>query len=272
MPKRDDGNEQDVRIHPTAEPIEGATENLNVPIGHTGEGCTQGTQTDLTGPAIGATLPTSDLLVLYDWTSIQGICPKGFDIRSLDKLIFKLVSGHFASADTIINSSLKKYIYTNDPNTTKIRIAYNTRFAPASDERTPAIIIKRLAQAGNRIVIGDRSEERDPSEIENGIARYVRQVQGGHRLVAISTVDGEAEALAAECWEFLNCLSPILRRILPLHDFQVMNMGELGIMQDMGNLLGVPIDLAYIYEYAWTLTTQAPKISGIRLDAQVTLA
>jgi hypothetical protein len=51
-----------------------------------------------------------------------------------------------------------------------------------------------------------------------------------------------------------------------------MNMGELGIMQDMGNLLGVPIDLAYIYEYAWTLTTQAPKISGIRLDAQVTLA
>ncbi len=275
MAKRNDGNEQDLRVRPAldAHPL---TDNNP----YDGETCEdKGEQVDLPIPPVPPQPPVPpeppgppgpDVNPSYDWSSLAGLCPGGFEGRSMDQLLSKILKAHFSDPDNIVNPTLKSYVYSPIPNQTKIRIVMNTNFDTTQAGLFPAIVIKRGQQKLSRIVMGDRAVTGGWPE---GILKYARMQQGSHKILAMATADGVTEDLANEIYNLLNCLTPVLMSIgLPLQDFQVTDLSELGIIEDLGQTFGVTTVVSYAYEYGWTVRYNGPTLRAVTFPSDVTLS
>lgn len=267
MPYRQSGNESDVRLRPGSSAL-----SSDVAIGENpGGSCADiGTQTDIATPPTGATTPTAQLLLRYDWTTLAGCCPRGVDLRCVERFLYRLVANHFVRADTICEPELKKYTFTDDPTTTKLRIAINSQFDLAGGERYPAIIIKRGATQSQRIVMGDLAEPREDLGENASDSHFVRFYQGTHSLLALSNNAVECELFGQELLDLLTVVSPIVRSTLPFHDFQVSGLGELGVLDEVGNLFAVPVSVTYAYEYGWTLTNRTQPLGSLAITTNIT--
>jgi len=137
----------------------------------------------------------------------------------------------------------------------------NTTFDPAKVGQVPSLVVFRGAQQMVRIGIGDYTQVTE----DFGETGYSRMVSGQHSVLALGGADGFTEELAFEVFDFLNAVSPILRQDLPLHDFQVDSISEVGALSEVGSLLGVRITVKYVYEYSWSVRQQAPTISRSRV-------
>jgi hypothetical protein len=89
--------------------------------------------------------------------------------------------------------------------------------------------------------------------------------------MCLGTADGFVEELAYEVYDLFNAVSPVLRTELPLHDFQVSGMSEVGILEELGSTLGVAIDLTYAFEYSWTVEYRTPTLARTRVDLTTNL-
>lgn len=280
MPKRGDGNEDDLRVRPrrSAHPLTKDNPFTGEHPLDTPPCAPFGTQTDLPpgipptppGPPGPPGPPTPEpTFPAYDWTDLSGICPYGLDIRSTNRIILQILKGHFSDPNKIVIPSLKQYVYTTDPVTSKIRIVLNTAFNLAQNGLLPAIVVKRGLQKQQRLVIGDLSDK--DLAMTEGITGYSRAWQGAHRIMVLGTADGQVEDLALEVNQLFTCLSPILRSDVPFLDFQVTDMSELGIIEDLGQTLGVAIEVIYTYEYGWRVVRNAPELRGVAFETAVTL-
>lgn len=272
MPKRGDGNEQDIRVRPELDAHSLDADNPmtgNHPPG--ADICEDGfgNQIDVPPPPVPPGSSGEALEIKYDWSDIRGVCPAGFDNRAMDELFIKLLRNHFALASNITNPILKQYIYSDDPTISKIRIVMNTTFSGSNAGSFPAIIVKRLKQQSVRISMGDQGER---GLTLQGQYSYVRTIVGSHRLICAGVSDGVTEALATEVFEMMTCLSPVLRSILPLLDFEAVGMDEIGIIDELGNNLVVPVDVTYKYEWGWTVLDIAPELTAARVETTTTLS
>lgn len=275
MPKRNDGNEQDLRIRPSndAKSLEGNNpftgahpENVDPCVEGYGEQVDLPETTDSCGNTI--EIETPDGSLTYDWLDASDVCPEGFSPATLDKLYMRLLKNHFSDPDKIMNPTLKDYTYNTDTQLSKIRIVMNTTFDLGDDGKLPALIVKRGRQRMQRVAIDDFGEGGQPSQ---GLPHFVRFLQGSHRVLCLGPVDGFTEALAFEVFTLFNCVSPVVRKDLPLHDFQVTDLSEIGILDDLGNTLGVAVESVYAYEYGWTLKYITPTLRTLRTQVSVTL-
>lgn len=267
MPLTNDGNERDVRLRPDVAPIPGADADLKGPI-PPGTPCdTNGVQTDL--PPSGYTIqtPSSDFDQTYDWASLAKICPRGFDMRTIETLIFQIVVTHFSDPSRIINPELKDLVYSPNPITTKLRVVLNTTYDLATSTKLPAVIVKRGEQKFGRIGLNDRGERSFTTQ--SGVVPFVRRVDGLHQLIAASSVPGETENLANELVDAFTCVSPVLRSQLPLADFEVAGVSELQVSDELGNRSIVVVQLAYKYELGWTLRYATPLVGAIQVRTLV---
>lgn len=273
MAKRNDGNEQDLRVRPEldAHPL---TDN-NPYDGQTCED--KGEQVNLPVPPVPPDPPVPpeppgppgpDVNPIYDWSSLAGLCPGGFENRSMDQLLSKILKAHFSNADNIVNPTLKSYIYNPVAALSKIRIVMNTNFDQAQAGLFPALVIKRGQQKLSRIVMGDRT---GPISEPESILKYARMQQGAHKVMALATADGVTEDLANEVYNLLNCLTPVLMAQLPLHDFQVTDLSELGIVEDLGQTFGVVTVVSYAFEYGWAVRYNGPTLRAVTFPTDVTL-
>jgi len=262
MSKIDDGNTTDVRLRPDTAPIVGADEDLRAPI-PIGDPCTTvGTQTDLppSGPVDDTTIPP-DFVEIFDWGNIAALCPAGLTMTAVTNIIMQLLVTHFSNPDNIINPNLKSLIYNPNPAMTKIVININTTYAPVQSTTLPALIIKRNEQDTQRIVMGDLSESKDDPAL--GLVPFTRKVRGTHTIMAITPFPGVTEELAQEVYEFLTCLSPILRTQQLFADFQVVAVSEVQIVEELGNRTMVGIQVLYEYEYSWKIQYNTAPLSKI---------
>lgn len=265
MPKRNDGNEEDLRIRPGAHSLD----SDNPFTGAAPEGkdiCEEGhgSQTDL--PEDGADTPDGTLP--YDWQDITDLCPSGFSPRLVDVFFQRILRNHFSDPDKIISELLKDLVYSDDPDESGIRIVMNTSFDTRQAGKTPSLVVKRGRQRVQRIAIDDLGERGDGLQ---GTPHYVRVVQGSHRILVVGSADGFTEELAFEVFTLLTCLSPNIRRDLPFLDFQLTDMSELGILEDLGNRLAVAIESVYAYEYGWTLKEVTPVMKRVLTQTSVEL-
>lgn len=272
MSKIDDGNTTDVRLRPDTPPIPGADEDLRAPI-PVGEPCTtQGTQTDFppsgpvgpipppNGPLVPPVPPSDSFLSTYNWGNLNGICPDGLDITSVNDIIFQLLAIHFSSPDNIVNPNLKSFIYTKTLPTALV-INVNTTYNPATATNLPALIIVRNQIDVQRIVIGDQTDAvTDPNL---GIFPYVRRVRGSYTILCITSFPGVTEELAQEVFDFLTCLSPVLRTELPFADFQVNAISNVQLADPLANRTVVGVQILYEYEYGWKIQYQTAPLSKI---------
>jgi hypothetical protein len=222
-----------------------------------------GAQTDLNAP------PTSPPLQTYVQASnlnqLHTLCQYGMSPSLTTSVLMVVVSAHFGNPNLIFTDNLKQYTWTNDA-TTKIRIVQNTHFDPTVAGLLPAVVFARGAQASQRLVINDQMPV-DTREQALGIGRHVRMMVGTHRIMCIAAADRESEDLALEVFDVLTFLSPILRsQGYPFNQFEVTSLGQLGVLEDMGNVIGVPIDVSYAYAYGWAVQPLAPTLKAINFN------
>jgi hypothetical protein len=273
MPKRNDGNEQDLRVRPFNDahsleddnPMTGARPEGGEPCDEHGE------QVDLPEtPPCGAPIEieTPDGTILYDWADLSYVCPNGFSTRSLDQFFMAVLKNHFSDPDKIWRENLKEFVY-KDGSDTQICIMMNTSWDSTTFGGVPCIVVKRGQQKPARLTIGDRGTT---TSVLQGDDRYVRMMQGSHRVMCMAAQDGVTEDLALEVWDLFTCLSPVFRQDLPYHDFQTQILSELGILEATGSSLGVVIQCSYAYEYAWTVTRHAPNLRATNVDTDIELS
>ena len=268
MPKRNDGNEQDLRVRPFLDapslekdnPFTGA-----IPPGK--DPCNEGhgEQEDLV-PEI--QLPDQDPL-LYDWKDLSELCPRGFSNRAMNRLILAVLKNHFSNPRCISNPVLRQFLYSENPSDSGIRIVMNTTFDPASAGQMPSLIVKRGEQKMQRVSIGDYNRVVD---VQRGRSRYSRFQTGLHSILTVGATDGFTEELAYEVYDLFNGVSPLLRRDLPLHDFQVEGMSGLGILENTGSTLGVAVQVSYAYEYSWDITDSVTPLRSVRMSLNTQLS
>lgn len=263
MPKRDDGNDQDLRVRPAADAPSLDGDNPFTGAGATdcdhlhGNQIDHGIEVDDDGQPI-ITTPSFNGPIGYPWLDTSGLCPRGFDLSILNRLFMRLLKYHFSNPDCIFYPAVRQFVYSDDPSISRIAIEMNTSIDLRSDQ-LPRLVVMRGPQKPQRLVIGDRGERQDVSV---GEERYTRLIQGSHRIICSGNGDGFLEDLAQEVFDFLNAASPLLRRDWPLHDFQVAAMSQAGIFQELGDVLGVAIDVTYVYEYSWTIVRDRPAITS----------
>ena len=264
MAKRDNGNEQDLRVRPGAHSLDPDNPFTGqIPPGK--DPCVDGygNQTDVPPvPPVPPVNPPS-----YDWSDIPGACPSGMTPLLLDKLFIRALKQHFGNPDNIQNPDLKQYVYPDGPDS-KIRIVLNTVWDATQAGQIPAIIVKRGPQQSSRVAIGDRGERVDGSD---GEMSFTRTIQGSHRILAVGGTDGTAEALGFEIFGFLTCISPIVRTYVPVLNFEVTGMGEMGLLDEQGRAFAIPIQSVYAYEHGWTVEFVAANLTQVRPEIKASL-
>jgi hypothetical protein len=206
---------------------------------------------------------TAEFVQMHNLQDLQPLCCSGLTPLLITGLIMRVLANHFANPALIMDPDLKQYVWSSDATLSKIRITPNTRFDPKNAGQMPALIIKRGDLQSQRKLMGDRM---GVSNRETGAVDHVRFVSGNHRVFCIAETDGEAENIALEVFHTLTFLSPALVGLPYLMDFQVVGMGELGVLDGLGNRIGVPIDITYAYEDAWTIQPLAPRLKSLNID------
>ena len=216
------------------------------------------------------TVPTEgDFVVRHGLDSISTLCTAGLTPRVISGLLIRLLQNHFSSADLIMDPKLQQYLWTQNSLTSKIRIIPNANFDPKSAGQYPAVIVGRGALESKRFVMNDRTQlaSGDAEAQMKGYARYTRFHHVSFTITVISEALGEADDLATEVFDTLTYLSPVMTEKLPFHDFQVVGLGAIGALSDVGTLLAVPIQLTMVYESAWALQPLAPRLKTITITA-----
>lgn len=236
-------------------------------------GVGQGTQIDIPpeGPPPESDIfgdPAPDWVWRHNLGRIRTLCDVGLSPRMLSGVLMRMLKQHFADPDLILTPSLRQYVYNDDPLKSKIRIVKSTLFDPATAGQFPALVVKRLPLQSQRHSIGDRTvgvgaNTRD--EQMRGITQHSRFITGAHRVFCIAEAEAESEDLAQEVFDFFSFLSPAVVSHLPFHDFAVIAMGEQGDLDD-ASAVGVPVDIAYAYEYAWIIQEIAPRLKTVGLE------
>jgi hypothetical protein len=175
------------------------------------------------------------------------------------------LQGHFASQQNIEDQTgaVYKSLWKPDFKQTRIAIESITKWAPELTEFRPAVIIKRNAWKRVRLGVDDRMMGTMAPDMQN---RYSNVWQGSHTLFCIAGDGAEAEKLAAEVFRELNEFGPIIRRILDLMRFEVLEVGELyKVKTNARENFAVPVTIGYAYREDWKVMQEAPRLKRIDL-------
>lgn len=148
----------------------------------------------------------------------------------------------------------------------QIEIESSTAWVPELTENRPAIIIHRQAWKRIRLGIDDRMMFHMAPDMQN---RYANWWQGGHTLFCITGDGAETEKLGAEVFRELNEFGPVVRMILNLKRFEVVEVGApMKLKADARENYVVPITVSYVYEEFWKVNQEAPlfKKMSTRID------
>ncbi len=228
------------------------------PIGQNGQ------QVDLNGAT--TSVESGVFIQRHNLEAVEDLCRFGMSPSLTTGVIMQIVANHFSDPTLIMTESLKQYTWSKDPATNHIRVVQNTRFDPVQAGLLPAVICARGALQSDRRAMGDRIDTIDLTDADDGIQTYARFITGSSKLFCVAEADGEAEDLALEVFDTLTFLAPMIERYLPFHVFEVVGLGELGVLEGLGNKIGVPVEVRYTYEYAWKIQPIAPRLKTVNLQ------
>jgi len=172
----------------------------------------------------------------------RAICKLGsMQPQVLNGIFMNLLADHFSDPRYIWQPALRKYIWSPGPES-KILITTNARWNDVDRTNDPvSIVLKRGAQQYQRLGIGGRGEV----TVEGQLIHYM--VHGSHTFTAVGGSGAETELLGEELsmlWthETFRMMKEFF------HDFQPQELGELGVIDELGGANGVPLTVHYKYE------------------------
>lgn len=197
----------------------------------------------------------------------------GLTLSSLKSLLMRpqLLTGifrdilmrHFYFADNIEEPDLRDLIWKSGE-TTSILIESVHRWRPELTEHRPGILIKRNTLQNVRRGIGDMHQGNPVDAF--GDEHYATFWSGSHTCFCVGGTGAHVELLGTEVQRELTEFGPILRRILDLKRFQVLQIGAVTKLEEGRENWVVPVTVGYACEEQWRITMQAPKLNAVPLS------
>jgi hypothetical protein len=184
-------------------------------------------------------------------TDLPHLCAVGPRPQILTAIFRKWMISHFKDLANIEHKSLEGYIWRPNIADTGIVITTATQFAPEEAGSRPALVIKRNAWKNIRLGIDNRMFGPSP----DGHDYYANYWMGSHTFFCLAGEGAEAEILAAEVFRELNEFAPTLRPNIGLHRLEVVEVGELYLVEESSENFAVPVNIAYAWEEAWQVQT-----------------
>jgi hypothetical protein len=197
-----------------------------------------------------------------DVAVLPSVCDTGPQLLRMTGFFRVWMTYHFGTPDNVRDPDLRDRVWTYDVKTTGILVESATVWDPAMTERRPSIVIRR--NAWRQVRIGINNQHLGANDL-TGNTYHANYWQGGHTLFCIAGDGGECEKLATEVFHELNEFAPAVRAGVGLHRLEVVEVGELGKLDEARENFVVPVTMAYAIEQNWTLQQEAPFLKSIDL-------
>lgn len=206
----------------------------------------------------------------YNGDTLHELCTKGMRPLVMTGALVGWLRNHFSRAQNLEDRGLAlsstEMVWSSQPETSTIAIESYTRFDPSLVESRPALIVKRNAWKHVRLGIDNRLLGYDTPD---GSQDYHNLWQGSHTVFVIAREGGECEKLATEVYRELNQFAPLMREVLKLHRLEMVDLGDMGRLEEASENFVVPITIAYAAQESWKLSPQSPPLRRVYLNAMV---
>ena len=196
---------------------------------------------------------------------VSSLCSSGLPPLILTGIFLQMLRQHFADPDEIEHPSLKDNIWTPDSKTSKIVITPGYSLNIQELMGRPAITIRR--QPVSTRILGMNNRLQGGHIDPDGAESYETMHASGHILFAIARKGAEAEVLGAEVWRHFMHFQPVIRKDLNLARFQVMELSEVGRVEESAEHWATAVSIFTGYYERWQLIQEAPILKVLSIDA-----
>lgn len=202
-----------------------------------------------------------DPTVIPRGTIRQLICQAGGLQPQLIKGLFMTVlADHFSDARYIHNEPLRKYRWLpNNEGDIKIIVAEDFT-SDETIEQPLTIVVKRHDHQFQPLGIGGRGAE----TVEGRAIHYM--VAGAHTFIATGGNGAEAELLGQELGRMWTNETIRMVEELFFHSFFMHKIGSLGLIEELGNAVGVPVSVVYTFEWVDIQRPIMPEPKILQVD------
>lgn len=202
---------------------------------------------------------------------VSSLCSYGMRPHVMTGVLRQLLMSHFADAENIEDLRVRQQLETikawqpemNNLSSSGILIESITRWSPNTEDKRPAIIIKRNGWSWMKQAIGDKLA----SNWATGQDSYFGFWQGSHTIYCMAGNGAETEFLATEVVKYLILFSPLIRQQLELHKFLISEVGGVGEVQEVVQGFAVPVTVTYVAEENWSIQPYVPRLKRIVFKA-----
>lgn len=195
---------------------------------------------------------------------LSSFCQMVGERHTMTGLFCDLLRRHFATENNIAPADLRNLIWQKtDETDILIEPAYKWR--PELTQKRPGVLIKPNAMANKKIGLANLRQL--PFVDRVGNKRFLTYWLGSHTIFCIASNGTKVELLANEVRAELSQFSEVIRSMLDLKQFGVIEVGAISILEEAQQNLVVPVTVGYAIEERWVVREQAPRLNRISLTA-----
>jgi hypothetical protein len=190
----------------------------------------------------------------------SSLCHIGMTPGRMTGLLLSTLRQLFGSSQNIQNSDLRGYVYTNDDATNQIAIEPFGQRSTKSIGKLPEIIVKRGPYR--------RQTAWQDTGVYNsdGHTDYLEQLLGSHTIFCTSSNADTADSLAFEIVLLLSAFNKVIVANTPgLKRLVVGDVPSVSLREGATTNYVVPVNLAWITEYAYKLESDANLLDAVHL-------
>lgn len=188
-------------------------------------------------------------------------------------IFVNILSLHFYSQRNILEPSLREYIWSPDPKTSKILIVPVWQWVTITNQQRPAIIVKRNSWQMQQTALGDGDnlivDTVDANKLPIASTSTLQVVvQGSHTLFVLSTLPAQVELLASEVATRIMSYQQAIANEFGLLKCRVTEVGEPAKLEEATEYFAIPITIGYSFMNVWSLHSEAPMLRRITIETQ----
>lgn len=194
--------------------------------------------------------------------SISSLCQRGMQRILLTGLFVSLLRDHFANIETGTEElDLVNYVWRDGP-TTSILIETVYDFKPQSAGHRPALLVRANAKTNKRLVLNDLAAVKT----ETGRKQHTVQWIGSHTVLCLQGSGASADILANEAETLLQNWTQVLGPELGLDELRVLEVGEIGKLEEARENFVVPILIGWTYQHSWITEPEALPLRRLPIN------
>jgi len=191
---------------------------------------------------------------------VSALCTSGVPALVLTGVMLQILRQKFCDPDEIEIASLQDKIWTPSLETSKILIDPAYRWNPVEAMNRPSIMVRRHPIRSQQLGINNQYMG---APQDDGAESYEDMEMTGHLLFCIGRTGAEAELLGTEVWKHFKHFGPILRKDLKLARFQVMELSEVGKVEESKTHFATAVSCFSAFFERWDLILESPILKRV---------